>query len=79
MPSYVKIYKNREKMLRRRNRERKRNYKKSRIYSFGKRTWSGKEILILNNFKGIDMELAELLGRTVQSIQVKRSRLIIKE
>lgn len=73
MPNWVKRCKDKEKAGTLRNIYRKRNYSKTQGYS--KREWTLQEMdLILNSNKS-DAELAKVLKRSVQSIQIKRSRL----
>lgn len=51
---------------------RKRRDKKS----FSNQKWQSKEIDLLFEFNGTDTELSEILKRSVQAIQVKRSKII---
>jgi len=60
-----------------RSRDRRRNYAKGRMSdwnSMGRYTNRENE-LILGEFEGSDRELAEVIGRSVQAIQVQRTRL----
>lgn len=73
MPNWVKNYKDKDKARKLRNYHRKRNYSKTQGYPA--REWTIQEMdLILNSDKS-DVELAEILERSTEAIQVKRSRL----
>lgn len=73
MPNWVKQYQDKDKARSLRNLHRKRNYAKTQGYP--KREWTIQEMdLILNSNKS-DAELAKVLKRSVQSIQIKRSRI----
>ena len=73
LPNWVKRFEDKEEAKRLRNIYRKRNYAKTQGYP--KRQWTIKEMdLILYSDKS-DAELARMLKRSVQSIQIKRSRI----
>lgn len=73
MPDWVKRCKDKEKARTLRNIYRKRNYSKTQGYP--PRTWTLQEMDLILDSNKTDVELAELLKRSVQSIQIKRSRL----
>lgn len=60
-----------------RNHDRRTNYAKGRLYAIkAKKPYSKKELdLIKGGFVGDDRDLAKLIGRSVQAIQIKRSRI----
>ena len=76
MPSSLKFYKDKEKALSYRNKQRKRNYSRNKHEVFGGRKFSEFDCSIILNSELLDREIAKTLKRTVQSIQIKRSRLI---
>lgn len=73
MPNWVKQYKDKEKARNFRNIQRKRNYAKTQGYP--PREWTLQEMDLILNSDKTDRELAEILKRSVQSIQIKRCRL----
>lgn len=84
MPSYVASLRERgqaDKALRIRNKERKKYYNKYNYGEIGKiNQYVIDELdLILSNPFENDRELAQYLNRSVQGIQIKRSRLRKKE
>lgn len=73
MPKSLKNYKDKEKAHLYRNRSRKTYYKKTQTGK--RRCWTTEEMEMILDKKYSDMELADILERSVQSIQIKRSRL----
>jgi hypothetical protein len=60
-----------------RNHWRKINYQKSREYAVNNGSkWSDDDIETLLSWTRTDRELSQLIGRSVQSIQVKRGRYV---
>ena len=76
MPLRSKLYRDKAKLLRTRNAQRKRYYLKSQIYA--PREWLPEEIELLFDFAGNDHELSDGLSRSVQAIQQMRSRVRLK-
>lgn len=73
MPKSLKNYKDKEKARLYRNRSRKTYYQKTQT---GKRRyWTVEEMEMILEKKYSDMELAGILKRSVESIQIKRSRI----
>lgn len=68
-----KDYKNKEKLRITRNKQRKRYYQKSQTGTHKK--WTEYEIAMLFNSEFTDSQLAEILERSVQGIQIKRFRI----
>ena len=76
MPIHLKLYKDREKARILRNKQRKRNYAKGRINATNSKSrYTEKELLLILDHDITDAELSKLLGRSVESIQIKRARL----
>lgn len=77
MPKHLKSYKNEEKCRNYRNHQRKKNYKQTQKYD--KHRWDNprEDELILKQ-EILDRELSEIIRRSVQSIQIRRSRLKAK-
>lgn len=73
MPKSLKFYVDQVKALEYRNHQRKQNYKQTQKYS--RRCWTEEEINMIITSTVTDRELSEILHRSVQSIQIKRSRL----
>lgn len=73
MPNWVKRYSDKERARNLRNMHRKRNYSKTQGYP--PRDWTVGEMDLILNSEKTDRELAEILKRSVQSIQIKRCRL----
>ena len=69
----TKNYKNKEKLRITRNKQRKRCYQKSQTGTHKK--WTESEIAMLFNNEFTDSQLSEILERSVQGIQIKRSRI----
>lgn len=59
-----------------RNEWRKRNYSKTQNAKNGYKRWSPDEEELVVNSNLTDFELAQQIGRSVQSIQVKRCKLV---
>lgn len=76
MPKSLKLYRNVDKATKYRNSQRRSNYAKGRIYADSrKKRYSDEELEMVLNHSIVDIELAKMIGRSVQSIQIKRSRL----
>lgn len=76
MTRSLKLYKDKDKALKARNRWRKNNYTKGRKYSTSKgKRYTIEEVKLVLDHSIPDIELAKLLKRSVQSIQTKRSEL----
>lgn len=76
MPKSLKLYRNVDKATKYRNSQRKGNYAKGRIYANSrKKRYSDEELEMVLDHSIADIELAKRIGRSVQSIQIKRSRL----
>jgi len=77
MPKSIKFFRDKEKAVKYRNKQRKSNYKKGRIHArSGKQRWSAEEIKTLLLFTGSDFELSYKINRSVEAIQIKRCRLV---
>lgn len=76
MPLSLKFYKDSKKRDKYRNRSRKKNYEKGRRYSrSGYNHYTMKECRLILGHKIPDIELAKMLKRSVQAIQIMRCRL----
>lgn len=75
MPKRKKDYRDMEKYRNYANRHRKANYKRGNFSDGKPREYTLDEINLILEQSMPDRELAELLKRSVQSIQIKRSRL----
>ena len=75
MPKSLKFCKDKERARKTRNRQRKKNYNKTSFYSEGRRKYSAKEDEMIIEHSMTDFELAHLIGRSVQAIQMRRYRL----
>lgn len=76
MPLSLKFYKDSKKRDKYRNRSRKRNYENGRRYSRGGYNhYTTKECRLILGHKIPDIELAKILKRSVQAIQIMRCRL----
>ena len=76
MPSRLKFYRDLEKLKEYRKRGRKSNYIKGRIFSNGEyRPYTNRECRLILAHKIFDRELARILKRSVQAIQIMRCRL----
>lgn len=73
MPNFVKRYKDKDKARKIRNVQRQKYYAKTAVYPA--RLWSADEEKAVLAHSIPDMELSVLIGRSVESIQLKRSRL----
>ena len=79
VPKYLKSYRNKEKARICRNRRRKRNYNKSAATAVnGKCRWSVEDVVTVMEHRINDAGIAKLIGRSVEAIQIKRSRVIAK-
>lgn len=79
MPKSLKSMKDRRKALKLRNTQRKKNYAKSRKNAtFSGRNWNIRDIEIILNSPLSDREISKMIGRSVQAIQIKRSRVLGK-
>ena len=77
MPSFVKHYRDLEKLRVTRNRQRKRNYQKSQNAINSRKHWQEWEIKLVLTSDLTDMELSKEIGRSVQAIQ--QTRFLYKE
>lgn len=69
------LYRNEEKYNAYANRNRKKNYNKTSWSVNSNQRWTEDEIDIILTHEKSDFEIAQELGRSVQSIQIKRARL----
>lgn len=77
MPSRLKHYKDKKKALVYRNRHRKKNYHRGNFSLSPYNLWEYWEYkIILKCKRKSDIYLAKLLQRSIQSIQIKRCRLL---
>ena len=75
MPNTFRKYKDMEKARTTRNQQRKRNYARSRRGAFRRdQGWTASDMVMLETFLGTDRQLSTILGRSVEAIQIKRSR-----
>ena len=74
MPSFVKRMKDKDKCRMIRNKQRQKNYAQTNIYP-PKGAWAGWEEELVLEHSMTDRQLSKLLERSVQAIQLKRSRL----
>lgn len=76
MPLSLKFYKDSKKRDKYRNHSRKKNYENGRRYSRnGYNYYTMKECRLILEHKMPDIELAKILKRSVQAIQIMRCRL----
>lgn len=68
-----KSYRDKDKLRKTMNAQRKRYYKQTQLYTTKK--WTDEEIDLILNSKMPDRELSDYLKRSMQSIQIKRCRL----
>ena len=68
-----KAYKDMDKFIKARNRQRKRNYKKTQLYE--PHMWSTEDEHRVLEHSITDIELSRQMKHSVQAIQIKRSRL----
>lgn len=74
MPSFVKRMKDKDKCRMIRNKQRQKNYAQTNIYP-PKGAWANWEEELVLEHSMTDRQLSKLLERSVQAIQLKRSRL----
>lgn len=74
MPSFVKRMKDKDKCRMIRNKQRQKNYAQTNVYP-PKGAWAGWEEELVLEHSMTDRQLSKLLERSVQAIQLKRSRL----
>ena len=74
MPSFVKRMKDNDKCRMIRNKQRQKNYAQTNIYP-PKGAWANWEEELVLEHSMTDRQLSKLLERSVQAIQLKRSRL----
>lgn len=80
MPKCLKKYKDAEKMHNYKNRHRKASYAKGREYTInGKCQWTVEDMDKVLKHDKPDRELAKEIGRSVQAIQIMRSRIKAQE
>ena len=76
MPSCIKNFKNKALARKYRNHQRKMNYGKGRKSDKNRwQEWTTEDMNLLMNSNKTDRELSVAIGRSVQAIQIKRSRL----
>lgn len=75
MPKFTKQYDDPLQLLLIRNGQRKRYYQKT-AKKYPKRAWNSKEDELILNSSLKDIELSEVLKRSVESIQVRRCKLL---
>jgi len=75
MPKCIKKYADEDKARKYRNHQRKENYKTGRLHQKVRGEWTNKEAEAILNPDASDRVLALQLKRSVQAIQVKRSKL----
>jgi len=76
MPKTFKLFKNEEKALKYRNSQRKKNYASGQFNSKKKIRFTLAEDKMVMSRKITDRQLAEALDRSIQSIQMRRYKLI---
>jgi hypothetical protein len=74
MPKMCKLYKDKDKLLITRNKQRKLNYRIGRKYQTHRDAYTEDELLLLESHYTSDRDLAKRLGRSVAGIQIKRCR-----
>lgn len=75
MPKAIKRYNNLEKRRLYRNIQRKRNYNKTAYAKNHRKPFTDYEDTLILDHAITDIELSNLIGRSVQSIQFRRCRL----
>ncbi|MCR5146090.1 MAG: hypothetical protein K6B70_01905 [Clostridia bacterium] len=75
MPKFVKQYDDPIQLLMIRNGQRRRYYQQT-AQKYPRRAWNSKEDELVLNSNLKDMELSEVLKRSVESIQVRRCKLL---
>lgn len=76
MPHWLKTCPDKEEARKRRNIERRKNYKKTQDDNRKYKRWAHNEICYILNTDDLDMEISRALDRSVQAIQIKRTRAI---
>ena len=74
MPSRIKFYRDKNKARITRNKQRKLNYKRGRVYQINKGRWSKADVELIS-LDRCDRDIAALLGRSVEAVQIKRMRI----
>ena len=75
MPSSIKKFADKNKARKYRNKQRRINYRKTQNAINANKKWNDFETIVLINCQSTDFELSKHIGRSVQSIQLKRMRL----
>jgi hypothetical protein len=79
MPKIPKKLVSKKDIIAYRNSDRKKNYSKGRKYDEkNRKKWSEYDIDLVISFEGTDRELSKIINRSVQSIQIKRCRILKK-
>jgi hypothetical protein len=73
MTNRKELYSDMEKFVKTRNAQRLRYYRKTQGHE--RRLWTSEEIDMLMTSTMTDMELSDVIKRSVQAIQIKRNRL----
>ena len=76
MPIRIKFYRDANKARTIRNKQRKLNYQRGRVHQSTKGHWTKADIELLFSLHKCDRDIAALLGRSVQGVQVKRVRVL---
>lgn len=73
MTNRKELYSDMDRFVKTRNAQRLRYYRKTQGH--GRRLWTSEEIDMLMTSTMTDMELSDVIKRSVQAIQIKRNRL----